>query len=268
MYNSARLTYNFKVMTSHPFRLAAALATLVGSVHAADPAPAAKAEDIPKVGLVFWISADHVEQADGAVAVLQDRSGKDNHARPKRGPGIVPTNPIVVKDAASAQSVLRFSGENCCFSFNQLSDILTGFCVVSKDPTAFGTRNELCVFGAKDSNDLHTGWKDDVIYNETVERVHLSKMAADGKQWLNGHPIKAQKTPWPQQLGVFSFTTAGPVRVGQIGRDRNMASRTWKGEIAEILLYNTVLSDADRVAVEKYLLAKYAIKPELPAPAK
>jgi hypothetical protein len=47
-----------------------------------------------------------------------------------------------------------------------------------------------------------------------------------------------------------------------------MSGRSWQGDIAEILIYNTELSDNDRLAVEKYLTAKYQIQPGAsPAPA-
>jgi hypothetical protein len=47
-----------------------------------------------------------------------------------------------------------------------------------------------------------------------------------------------------------------------------MSGRSWQGDIAEILIYNAELSDADRLAVEKYLTAKYKIQPgSIPAPA-
>ena len=182
-----------------------------------------KSEDFSKVGLVLWISADHVEQADGAVTILQDRSGNKNHARHDSGDGLIMTNPIVLKDPSSGQPILRFSGDYCGFSFNQIAVVRTGFCVICKDHKAFGALNEKCLLGGKDSHDLHTGWKDDVIFNLDVNPGHLSQNAADGKQWLNGKPIQAQKTPWPKQLSLFSFTTTGPVSVDQIARDRNFA---------------------------------------------
>lgn len=224
-----------------------------------------KSVDFPKVGLKFWISADHVEQADGVVTILQDRSGNKNHARHDSGDGIIMINPIVLKDPGSGQPILRFSGDYCGFNFNQIADVRTGFCVISKDRKAFGALDEKCLLGGKISHDLHTGWTDDVIFNLTVNSGHLSQYAADGRQWLNGHPIQAQKTPWPKQLGLLSFTTTGPVSFDQIARDRNFDKRSWQGDIAEILLFNTVLSDADRTAVEQYLLNKYAIQPESPA---
>ncbi|MGQ8335137.1 outer membrane protein assembly factor BamB family protein [Sunxiuqinia sp. A32] len=222
-----------------------------------------EAEDFPKTGLMFWVSADHVKQANDTVTMLWDRSGNNNNAYHNRENGMTMSNPKVLTDKLSGQSILNFTGEDCCFSFDQVSDVRTGFCVISKTPDAFGSLNEKCVLGGKDSHDLHTGWTNDVIYNTVVNSGHMSQYAADGKQWLNTVPIEANITPWPKQLSLFSFTTAGPVRVDQIARDRDMGGRSWQGEIAEILLFNTVLSENDRKSVEKYLLTKYAIQPEV-----
>jgi hypothetical protein len=229
--------------------------------------------DFPKTGLQLWLSAGQVEQTDGVLTVIKDLSGHENHAR--RDPASAPpaTNPALAKDAASGQPVLRFSGSNTVFGFHRLTDIRTAFWVVSKDPAAFGRRNEKFVLGDQESNDFHAGWTDDTIFNTDVNPGHLSQSLHDGKTWLNGRAMDASKTPFPKQLSLISIVSAGPVRANQLARDRNFTSRSWQGDIAEILLYNVALSDADRQAVEKFLMAKYQIKPganqaaAAPAPA-
>jgi hypothetical protein len=89
----------------------------------------------------------------------------------------------------------------------------------------------------------------------------VAQNLANAKAWLNGQPIVANKTPFPKQLSVITLISTGPVKADQLARDRNMAGRAWQGDIAEILIYNAELSDADRQAVEKYLMTKYAPKP-------
>ena len=50
-------------------------------------------------------------------------------------------------------------------------------------------------------------------------------------------------------IGTTKFT---------VGTDEtSAAARHWDGDIAEIIAYDTVLSDADRVSVQNYLQAKY-----------
>jgi hypothetical protein len=226
------------------------------------PAPG----DFPKTGLELWLSAGQVEQADGVITLITDLSGSDNHAKRTPATAAPPTNPALAKDAASGQPLLRFNGSNIAYVFQRLTNIRSAFWVVSKDPASFGQRSEKFVLGDPAGNDFHAGWTDDTIFNTDVNPGHLSKFLKDGKTWLNGRAMDATKTPFPKQLSLISIISTGPVSAGQLARDRNMSGRSWEGDIGEILLYNVELSDADRLAVEKYLTAKYQIQPG-PTPA-
>jgi len=243
--------------------LAAVCAAFACNAYSAGaPAPG----DFPKAGLELWLTAGQVEQADGAITVIKDLSGAGNDAK-RNAPATTPANnPTVSKDAASGQPLLRFTGSNVAYVFQRLTNIRTAFWVVSKDPASFGQRSEKFVLGDPAGNDFHAGWTDDTIFNTDVNPGHLSKNLKDGKTWLNGRAMDATKTPFPKQLSLISIISAGPVSAGQLARDRNMSGRSWQGDIGEILLYNTELSDADRLSVEKYLAAKYQIQPG-PAPA-
>jgi len=245
--------------------LAAVCAAFAVNAYSAG-APAAG--DFPKAGLELWLSAGQVEQADGVITAIKDLSGSGNDAK-RNAPAATPAgNPAVAKDAASGQPLLRFSGSNVAYIFQRLTNISTAFWVVSKDPASFGQRSEKFVLGDPAGNDFHAGWTDDTIFNTDVNPGHLSKNLKDGKTWLNGKPMDATKTPFPKQLSLISIISAGPVSAGQLARDRNMSGRSWQGDIGEILIYNVELSDADRLAVEKYLTAKYKIQPgPTPAPA-
>jgi len=238
--------------------LAAVSAALALNAYSAGTAPAAA--DFPKTGLELWLSAGQVEQTDGSITVIKDLSGSENPAR-RDPPAATPAaNPSVTKDAASGQPLLHFTGANVAYGFNRLTNIVTAFWVVSKDPASFGQKSEKFVLGDKSGNDFHAGWTDDTIFNTDVNPQHLSKFLKDGKTWLNGKAMDATKTPFPKQLCVISIVSAGPVSASQLARDRNMAARSWQGDIAEILLYKVALSDADRQAVEKYLTDKYKIQ--------
>jgi hypothetical protein len=243
--------------------LVAFLAASAVNIYSAETAAARDSNgDFPKAGLQLWLSAGQVEQADGTITLIKELSGNENQARRDPVTAMPLTNPALAKDAASGQPVLRFSGANVAYVFNQLTNIRTTFWVVCKDPAAFGQRNEKFVLGDKVSNDFHAGWTDDTIFNTVVAPNHLSSYLHDGKTWLNGRPMDASKTPFPKQLGLISIISAGPVRAGQLAQDRNYSGRSWQGDIAEILIYNVELTDADRRVVEKYLLTKYAIKTE------
>lgn len=227
--------------------------------------------DFPKAGLELWLSAGQVKQTNDDVTMIEDMSGKGNDAIRDASSTGPQTNPTLGKDSVSGQPVLRFSGANVAFVFKRLTDIRTVFWVVSKDPAAFGRLDERFVLGDTVSHDFHSGWKDDTIFNVVYDNPnpsgHLSKYLHDGKSFMNGQEMDASKTPFPKQLSVISIQGTGPVEANQLARDRQFAGRSWQGDIAEVLLYNVALSWTDRQAVEKYLLAKYQIKPGPIAPA-
>ena len=53
--------------------------------------------------------------------------------------------------------------------------------------------------------------------------------------------------------------TSFPVLVGALMYTLNVPVWYLNGDIAEIIIYNSALSDADRSAVESYLMTKWAI---------
>jgi hypothetical protein len=74
--------------------------------------------------------------------------------------------------------------------------------------------------------------------------------------WINGAPVA-------QDLNQLALATATG---GAIGRSvmQTTVSREelrYRGDIAEIAIYDTTLSDADRVAIEKGLSARWALQP-------
>ena len=218
----------------------------------------ARAADFPMAGLVFHVSAGRVEVKDGVVEQLTDLSGKHNHAQHDRAPKCVLTNPVVVKDAANGQPVLRFSGAHSSFTFNEITNIRTIFWVVSKDAQAFKQKQELFVLGGSKSLDFHPGTHfTDTILHATTK--YGSPALQLGKAWLNGKAMDARQTDFPQVLSVITLEATTNVRANQIAKDRQFPDRCWHGDIAEILLFDTTLTDNDRQAVEKYLLTKYGI---------
>ena len=226
---------------------------------------------VPQAGLELWFSAGQVKPSDGRITVIPDLSGNGNDATRSADSTAPASDPALVTDAISGQPALRFSGANLAFSLRRVTGIRTVFWVVSKDPAAFGHRDERFVLGDTVSHDFHAGWTDDTIFNTVYDNPnpsgHLSRYLHDGKTFLNGEEMDASKIPFPRQLGVISMVSTGPVEANQLARDRQFAGRTWQGDIAEVLLYNVELSWKDRQQVENYLLAKYHIDTKTIAPA-
>ena len=215
-------------------------------------------DNFPKTGLVLWLNAGNAEVQDGVVEQLTDLSGKGHHAQHDRAAKSVLTNPVVVKELLNGQPVLRFSGANSSFTFNEITNIRTIFWVVSKDAQAFKQKQELFVLGGSKSLDFHPGTHfTDTILHATTK--YGAPALQQGKAWLNGKPIDARATDFPQTLSVITLESTANVRANQLAKDRQFPDRCWRGDIAEILLFDAPLSDADRQAVEKHLMTKFGI---------
>jgi WD40 repeat protein len=83
----------------------------------------------------------------------------------------------------------------------------------------------------------------------------------EGKTRLNGRLVDGTVADIPPEPAVISVVTTGNARASLIARDRwYKDGRSWWGDIAEILIYNVVLSDAEVAQVEDYLVRKYGIR--------
>ena len=234
------------------FSLVVLSAALIGLSFAAET-------PVPTTGLVLWLSADKCDVKDGSVTRIEDKSSHDNHAIHDTDPKNVAANPSIEKDAVSGQPVLRFSGAYSSYTFNEIADMRTIFWVVSKDAKAFKQKSERFVFGASKSLDFHPGTHfTDTLLHATPQ--YGSPALQKGKAWLNGKTIDPRATDFPQSLSVITLLPTGNVKANQIAKDRQFPDRCWFGDIAEILVYNVALSDADRETVEKYLMGKYKIE--------
>jgi hypothetical protein len=232
---------------------------LVVSVSVAGPADSPEAS-VPREGFALWISGESAVVENGDVITIRDRSGKGNDAVRQKDPKIVPGNPTVAKHEEAGVPVLRFNGQFCGYEFNSVANIRTAFMVASKHPDAFKKFAERFVLGGKTKPevDFHVGchWTD-VIAENWKAKEH-------GKAWFNGYECDPSISEFSQKLAVITIVSKNNRLAGQLARDRDFKDRSWHGDIAEILLYTTPLSDENREKVEAYLMKKYAITPVQP----
>ena len=89
----------------------------------------------------------------------------------------------------------------------------------------------------------------------------LSNTTGFNSRFVNGLPVNSLPAGIPnlRQYNVFSGIAVNgqPLTNWELGRDRGVANRLWSGEIAEVIVYDRVLKDAERQEVEKYLMDKY-----------
>lgn len=222
--------------------------------------PGNKTTDLlPRQGLVLWLNAENAVVEKGNVIKIKDRSDNGNDAVLEKDPKIVPGNPGVVKHEASGQPVLRFTGSFTGYAFNAITNARTVFMVVSKHPDAFKKFSERFVLGGmtKKETDYHVGYHWTDVITEGQFNRH-------GKIWFNGFPCDAGVSEFSSKLAVICFVAGRNTTVSQLARDRDFKDRSWYGDIGEIMIYDAPLTDADRQAVEGFLLNKYSITPFMP----
>ena len=74
---------------------------------------------------------------------------------------------------------------------------------------------------------------------------------------LNFQEINGITTVVPTQYSIVSLVTTGPVTVNTLTMELGIYGRTWWGEMAEVIIYNTALEPAQVLQVETYLAEKY-----------
>jgi hypothetical protein len=80
----------------------------------------------------------------------------------------------------------------------------------------------------------------------------------DGSTYNNGVRVATPTTTLiPTGYQMISLTTLGNVQANAFCSDRNYANRFGGQRIAEVLIYDRVLNDAERKAVEAYLRKKW-----------
>jgi hypothetical protein len=101
-------------------------------------------------------------------------------------------------------------------------------------------------------NDFHGG------YPRALWHTGASPNIVNGQTWLNGSAVDGTTTNRPRTMSVVSIVTTGGVRADQFGSG-NTSGRYWRGDLAELIIYDQPLNGTDRKAVEDYLALKYGL---------
>jgi len=224
--------------------------------------PSVVYDQVPLNGMRLWLKADAgtTIDSDGNVSLWKDQSGLGNNSfqngRPYR--------PKVVAGAANGYPVIRFDGIDD--SLNLPTNLMNGvsgaeIIAVVKTPEAVSRRDCLWHFGSAYGSLYYNGTRyDDFGTNSTenypapgvsvLSRYHYYNVAVGDGIWtdrLNGD-VQRKRTG---QIISFRSDPA-------IGKRLDYPDFL-KGDIAEIIIYNRVLSDVDRESIAYYLNLKYAL---------
>lgn len=202
-------------------------------------------------GLLLWLKPESLYLNDGdPISTWPDSSGNYNTASATGS-----ERPTYKTSIVNGKAVARFDGLDDYLTLTTgLTTVRTAILVIKW--TAGGAA-WVPVLGSSSVYDFHGDSPGDAQYFSTL---YTSSSVLSGSTFDNG--IYSQPSSLTKNLSnfrVIEIQTTGNTSVDQISKDRSIAGRVIKGDIAEVMLYNSVISSADRVGIESYLSAKYGL---------
>jgi hypothetical protein len=212
---------------------------------------------LPSTGMKLWLRVDSgiTKDANNHVNHWIDQSGTGNDAVQS----VVGSSPVYVQGDSITQSVVRFDGS---------ASYMNG-------PLALGTQMSIFAVVKQGTNG---GFKR-VITNEGHFYLGVGSVGNFASFYGNGTWGTTQSHPAPLLSTQFNVvesvndgndnayingqlieTRANPMGAFTNGYELGRypgGSQYWDGDIAEVLIYDTALSAADRQNVETYLASKY-----------
>ncbi|MBL9191582.1 MAG: fibronectin type III domain-containing protein [Opitutaceae bacterium] len=209
-------------------------------------------------GLRLWLRADTT--ATGAVATWKDQSGLGHHAN--QGSGT--SQPLSVSNVLNGKPVIRFDGTD---DFYPLPNLLSGanageiLAVVKKQSVPANTLNTLWHFGTNAYGTAYYNSNKIESFGTSDSDMHAASVAANDFHIL-GVSIGGGTTT-ERHNGVVTWSRTG---VTTAFSPTPQLGWIFKGDIAEVMVFNRVLSASERESIGNYLASRYAL-PGITAPS-
>ena len=236
----------------------------------ASATPPPGSPETPTSGLRLWLEAGRGTQGVGSLGIWQDQSGRGAHATQS----VSSARPQVVADVLNGRPVVRFDGSN---DYLNLPHVMNGasageIIAVLRAPYA-GTRiDALWHFGAGNGSLYYQGSRyDDFGTNfggnyssppiASLAQFHFYNVSIGNGTWIE----RLNGTERLRRTGQTQVFRGDPL----IGK-RQGYSEFFRGDIAELLIYDRVLTDGERAIAHLNLYRKYDLGHQtltlLPAP--
>jgi|GEM_PF-928572 prepilin-type N-terminal cleavage/methylation domain-containing protein len=221
-----------------------------GSICAASlpPSPSWSPTELP--GLLLWLKADSLFSSlvDGdLVTTWSDSSGNNNHAT-----GSGTGRPTYQTAELNSWPTVQFDGSNDVLNFTTaLSNIRTAVFVIRYTS---GYLIYAPILGHASLYDWHGA----PIGGNIVWTSYASAYVQGATAYNNGTAMAGNAVP--RNTGSFQvveFLTTGNVNAGRLGNDRG--GSWFKGDYAEVILYDNVLDASSRNKIETYIHEKYGL---------
>ena len=248
---------------------------------------------IPAAGLQLWLKADEGVRASGSsVSSWIDQSGNGNDATQSN----FDRQPSLVNNGLNNKPLLHFDGINDMLGLTGTKPMsqISLFLVFKIDsglvgndgtdpfpyyPVVFGNPNingkayglGMRNYYSANSPDIIGPWvgEDSYVFSESpniaaFDQWKVLSVITNQKMWnttVRSNGVDAVITPQGTTNESLSFPLGRPDGTVGIGGAVNVPAGhlIFKGDIAEVIVYDTALSNEDRLSVEKYLNDKYNI---------
>jgi hypothetical protein len=198
-------------------------------------------------GLALWTqsSVQTVTDAGGHVSVWKDQSGRGNDLKQTAAS----SQPVLVAGTVNGFPTLHFDGSNDWMQFTTAfsGTIRAVFAVLKEDPETLTNR---AVLGYSGNNDFFPG-------GATLWSSNTSAATRLGQTWLNGVMVDGTTTNRPKAMSVLSVVPTAGATADRLFNSVYWGTY-WKGDIAELIIYDQAITSSQRKAVEDYLANKYA----------
>ena len=234
-------------------------------------APVSATPDSPSLreNLKLWLSAEATGLADGTpVAEWRAKVGPAAVAEPHKtfdGPMTQP--PTLALDAANGRPVVRFDGVDDSLvvkgfaNRNLAGKPFTIFMVTQAENSSFG----MCGNGVWGSGGNPRLYLQRGAYRYNVLNKVVNLPPSGQGPTVSTFMHDGRESICAATNGVLSKSVTGLPVVKEFGSGGNLAIPFWSGnkncagDMAEIVIYDRLLSSAERKSVESYLADKYAI---------
>lgn len=255
----------FTVSTSGTVRVKATLNGHDSAETTADIVIDPQAAGLSKSGLKLWLRADSGVTVDGSSYVTNwnDQSGTGNH-----GTASGTAKPLLVTNTLNGQSVLRFDGndylsvpDHASLKPAQITVIAVGKQTVNNwsgfaiktTSTSWNNGYGMMILPGSGlrgfwANHFTNGGTTGNFSQNTNSLLIGSYNLQQVRYWING----TEQTPKAYTSAISHATT--PLYIGS-----QAGSYGVNGDIAEVLIYDRVLTDSERKEIEGYVYARYAV---------
>jgi hypothetical protein len=224
-------------------------------------------------GLRLWLNASVgvTNDSSGLVSGWADQSGNSNYASQSSGSH----QPTIVSNAIDGNPVIQFNGSN---AYLNLPDVLPStaatqgeaFAVVkvTQDP-ATGDHQALWSFGSANGNESYPDSKEGIRDSFGSQLQQWLGMPVQPLTNYHIYDVSTVTNDWAARVNAVLIyeTNNNPVGFRSDPKLGYNGNGYFAGELAEILVYNHVLTPTDRDTVGYYFNARYGLVQAPAAPA-